>query len=703
MAEKDIFPSDFKNLDPKTGKPYVIQPHVARGIYADTTGFDQDLYSENMKTGDFANSANRNWKAPEGTSKGEINNIYKASFNREADQEGLDHWMKSGLTGTDLVKAIRSGAKGKDKEELAARGGRFAGLGLTAEQTAKLNADYDASFGPNATTRSAPQNSSRNVSGYRPKEPKRPTSSDASSGGITADELNRIYQEDFGRDVGHEGLDHWMKSDLRGDELRAAIRAGAKGDDVLSGSLRTGKGGADVFGKFADDYMKMAESDFNLASGQIDELQAQTAALISRNQEIYGNSAAAMEQLQQYTNQLSDKVSKQGDYFSDAAQRSQERYEKDFVPLEQDILGFAREYDTPERRDEAAAKAKADVAQSLKQSREEAQRRSMAMGVDPSSGRYAGIDRAADLGGAAASVGAQNDARENVENRGVALRADAANLGRALSGQALNQAGFAGSQFQGANSMRQGTQGLQNSTSSLGINANIAGNNMLQQNQALRNQILGIKRDGVSTAANIASTGQQLGLSKDQFDFNKSQADRDFDFAKEKYDYGKTIDDRNFQYAKAQDDQKRGDANTEGIWNAIGTGVGWLLSDENVKEDKQEIPDGEALKMLNEMRVEEWKYKDGVADESRHIGTYAQDFNSATGSGSDEGIPVQDAIGVTMKAVQDLNQKVDALVTGTSREGRIVKSSTNEKRRKKAEAQNSPALTSGGVVGTMAA
>lgn len=61
------------------------------------------------------------------------------------------------------------------------------------------------------------------------------------------------------------------------------------------------------------------------------------------------------------------------------------------------------------------------------------------------------------------------------------------------------------------------------------------------------------------------------------------------------------------------------------------------------------------------MPVEQWKYKDGMGDGGEHIGPYAEDFQAATGKGDGATIPVVDAIGVTMKAVQELNQKVDKI------------------------------------------
>lgn len=86
-----------------------------------------------------------------------------------------------------------------------------------------------------------------------------------------------------------------------------------------------------------------------------------------------------------------------------------------------------------------------------------------------------------------------------------------------------------------------------------------------------------------------------------------------------------------------------------------------MMSDENVKHDKR--PTGSLLDKLKDIRVEKWKYK---GDDQDHIGPYAKDFNEAFGVGRNqpEGQPKMisliDAIGVTMGAIKELNEKVDA-------------------------------------------
>lgn len=102
------------------------------------------------------------------------------------------------------------------------------------------------------------------------------------------------------------------------------------------------------------------------------------------------------------------------------------------------------------------------------------------------------------------------------------------------------------------------------------------------------------------------------------------------------------------------------------LWGGIGSlaGLAISMSSKDYKTDKAPVRD--PLAQLMEMPVEEWSYKDGIADggAARHVGPYAEDFHKATGKGDGKTIPLQDMIGVTAGAVQQLAEKVDKL-TGT--------------------------------------
>ena len=87
-----------------------------------------------------------------------------------------------------------------------------------------------------------------------------------------------------------------------------------------------------------------------------------------------------------------------------------------------------------------------------------------------------------------------------------------------------------------------------------------------------------------------------------------------------------------------------------------------MKSSEEYKENKKPIKDGETVDKIKNMRIEQWDYKDGIADESTHVGPYAEEFKQTFNTeGDGKSIKFQDAIGITMKAVQDLAKNVDML------------------------------------------
>lgn len=160
---------------------------------------------------------------------------------------------------------------------------------------------------------------------------------------------------------------------------------------------------------------------------------------------------------------------------SEAASRERQRYQTIFQPLEDALAKEAQEYATPERQALEAGKAQADVAQAFDAQRRSALATLESYGVDPSQARAGALDRSARISQAAASAGAANAARTQVENVGRALRGEAINIGRGYPGavaQAYNTAQQAGggavqanlqTTASGANTMGTGMQwaGLQ--------------------------------------------------------------------------------------------------------------------------------------------------------------------------------------------------------------------------------------------------
>lgn len=114
------------------------------------------------------------------------------------------------------------------------------------------------------------------------------------------------------------------------------------------------------------------------------------------------------------------------------ATEDRDRYNSVFKPLQDDFIDTANNWDSAERQQQVASEAKADVLRNASEQRGATQRQMTSMGVSPTSGRYAGVDRAGESATALAAAGAENTSRNQVRKEGVAMRGDAINLGSGL-------------------------------------------------------------------------------------------------------------------------------------------------------------------------------------------------------------------------------------------------------------------------------
>lgn len=285
-----------------------------------------------------------------------------------------------------------------------------------------------------------------------------------------------------------------------------------------------------------------------------------------------------------------------------------DRYKSLFQPVEDRAVSDAQNWDSTTNQETAAAKAKADVMRESAAADGANTRKMASMGVSPASGRFAGVDRAHGLDTALASVGAQNTARDTLKSQGTQMRQQAASYGLGTTGVAAQQTGIgltagnsATSNELGANSAWQANNNNMTQGYQGAVTANNAGANILNGQDAQKFQAWAA--DNANSSAN-----QSAGL------------------------------------------------------GAIGTLGGAAISkwsSKKLKTNKRPI-DG-ALQAIKGLPVEKWKYKPGVDDEGEHIGPYAEDFAEATGIGDGTKINLQDALGLTMKAVQELSDKVDSI------------------------------------------
>jgi hypothetical protein len=269
------------------------------------------------------------------------------------------------------------------------------------------------------------------------------------------------------------------------------------------------------------------------------------------------------------------------------ASEDRSRFKRTFQPLQDRFIKEAAAYDSPGRQAAAAAQARADVGATIKAQQDAQNREAAAMGVNPASGRWAGMRRAMGMDAALASYGAANVARRETRDVGRALRADAVNMG---SGLGVNP-----------------------------LSARVAGN--------------AVGGNGFSGA--MAGLGQQI----------QGRA---------------ALGEQRFASAEMSNQ------GTGAMMEGVGTLAGFaMFSDKKAKTDVSE-PKGSAVEQVNSMPVKEWRYKAGVMDggAEKHVGTMAQDFKKATGKGDGKTIPIVDAVGTLMRAVQEIDGKVTRIARG---------------------------------------
>jgi len=100
-------------------------------------------------------------------------------------------------------------------------------------------------------------------------------------------------------------------------------------------------------------------------------------------------------------------------------------------------------------------------------------------------------------------------------------------------------------------------------------------------------------------------------------------------------------------------------APTAGATLAAGSGTWGSLSDRNAKANFEPVDGAEILERVAALEITTWNYK--AQDESvRHMGPIAQDFHAAFGlGGTDTRITTVDADGVSLAAIQALNEKLN--------------------------------------------
>lgn len=120
------------------------------------------------------------------------------------------------------------------------------------------------------------------------------------------------------------------------------------------------------------------------------------------------------------------------------AREQLERQRALFFPAEEQMVRDAMGYDSQERMDLMAGRAAADVNQQFSNARGQQDRSMARYGLRPDSGAFAAANTRLTLGQALGAAGASNQARNEVQDRAIALRSGVANFGRGLGNQAAS-------------------------------------------------------------------------------------------------------------------------------------------------------------------------------------------------------------------------------------------------------------------------
>lgn len=169
----------------------------------------------------------------------------------------------------------------------------------------------------------------------------------------------------------------------------------------------------------APDYTPIAQADEATAQAQLTLGQEQMAQTQS-------NFNAEWPYAQQYLQQQTASSAAE----TTAAQQQQQFYDQTYKPIETQFANEATNYNSPDRADQNAGQAMADVASSFDQSRTAALSNLESYGIDPSQTRYSALDLGTRISQAAATAGANTQSRLNTEATGMALQGEAINIGR---------------------------------------------------------------------------------------------------------------------------------------------------------------------------------------------------------------------------------------------------------------------------------
>lgn len=153
--------------------------------------------------------------------------------------------------------------------------------------------------------------------------------------------------------------------------------------------------------------------------------------------DVYNQTAPQQERINALGEQLAGQQLDAATLQNEQQRQMFQRYNEEYVPLEQQMLEEAKNYDSPEKQAQAAAEARGDVQTSAAGARATAAREAARYGIKPGSGMAGSTSANLELGTALGAANAANTARKSVRDTGINLRIGAANFGRGLPNTAL--------------------------------------------------------------------------------------------------------------------------------------------------------------------------------------------------------------------------------------------------------------------------
>jgi hypothetical protein len=188
--------------------------------------------------------------------------------------------------------------------------------------------------------------------------------------------------------------------------------------------------------------LQQAQEQMNLSKDQFNQFMQLNQQQLQQSQDQYtqqmGLQQKALDQADAanaVAKAVADKQMAAMDQSMQYASEDRQRYTDTFLPLQDQYIQAAKDYNTPQKQEQMASQALAENQNQLEAQRGNLQAQLVSMGVDPSQVMSTSLSTQLGVGGAAQGALAANAARENVVQTGYGMLANAVNMGNNLPAQ----------------------------------------------------------------------------------------------------------------------------------------------------------------------------------------------------------------------------------------------------------------------------